>query len=518
VTITSDNSNSASLIQAGGRPPLWRNAAVLKWTVQFAVLIGVLGVFWFLIAEARTNLSAKGIPVGYDWLDDPANFQLAEGIQTVDSPERRLTMSRALWVGMVNTLRIAGLGIIFATIIGVIVGVSRLSKNYVAKRFSSIYVETLRNIPVLVQIILWLAILGSLNKLTADTGPIPGWVIISQKGISLPRIFLADGFYQFASMLIVLSIGIRFINKALRRKQEREGGEQRVGLKTFGLFVIAVVISWIANPVMAFLGPIFSAVSDGWGSIPQGVMQVLLSVLAIAVAALWVKRFLDSRRTPAGLAKLIDDDWFRMIFAGVAALLGIFVLLRGWPGLSSWIVNSGSDFWGVLADKFGDGRGAMPFDAMRPTLSEGRFVNYGDTGLTLTVFYAALFLGLVFYTSSFIAEIVRGGILAVPSGQSEAAAALGLNRAQALRKVVLPQAFRVIMPPLGNQYLNITKNTSLGIAVGFSEIVQVGQTVYNKNSQTLAVFSIYMIFYLACSLTISAVVNTVNRRLAIVER
>jgi ABC-type amino acid transport system permease subunit len=207
-----------------------------------------------------------------------------------------------------------------------------------------------------------------------------------------------------------------------------------------------------------------------------------------------------------------------MVFAGFVGLVGIFVLLRGWPGLSSWIINSGSDFWGVLSDKFGDGRGAKPLDAMRPTLTEGRFVNFGPTGLTLTVFYASIFLGLVFYTSAFIAEVVRGGILAVPSGQTEAAAALGLTRAQALRKVVLPQAFRVIMPPLGNQYLNITKNTSLGIAVGFSEIVQVGQTVYNKNSQTLAVFSIYMIFYLSCSLSISAVVNTINRRLAIVER
>jgi general L-amino acid transport system permease protein len=513
-----DNPNAASVIQQGGRPPIWRNAAVLKWTVQFAVLIAVLAVFWFLIAEARTNLSAKGIPVGYDWLDDPVNFQLAEGIQTVDSPERRLTMSRALWVGMVNTLRIAALGIIFATIIGVIVGISRLSKNYVARRFSSVYVETLRNIPVLVQIILWLAILGSLGKLTADTGPIPGWIIISQKGISLPRVFLADGFYQFVSLLIVLSIGIRFISRSWRRRQEREGGDQRVALKTVGLFVVAVVVSWIANPVMGFLGPIFDAISDGWGAIPQGLMQTLLSVVAIGAAVAWIKRFLNSRRTPAGMAKLIDDDWFRMVFAGVASLIGVWVLWRGWPGLSSWMVNSGSDFWGVLGDKFGDGRGAMPFDAMRPTLSEGRFVNYGDTGLTLTVFYAALFLGLVFYTSSFIAEIVRGGILAVPAGQSEAAAALGLNRSQALRKVVLPQAFRVIMPPLGNQYLNITKNTSLGIAVGFSEIVQVGQTVYNKNSQTLAVFSIYMIFYLACSLTISLVVNSVNRRLAIVER
>ena len=516
MSIVSDTPTSA--IRRPVRPPLWRNTAVLKWGVQIVVLFAVLGVFWFLIAEARTNLSARGIPVGYDWLDDPANFQLSEGIQTADSPERRLTMSRALWVGMVNTLRVAALGIIFSTIIGVIVGISRLSKNFVAKRFSSIYVETLRNVPVLVQIILWLAILGSLSSLTVDSGPIPGWVIVSQKGISLPRVFLADGFYQFVAMVAIGSIGVWFAHRALRRRQERLGGERHVGLVTFGLLAVVIAVSWVANPVMAFLGPVFAAIADLWGGIPQVLMQALLSAVAVGASVLWIRRFLDSRRTPAGLAKLIDDDWFRMIFSGFGALLAVFVVWSGWPGLSSWIINSGRDFWGLLGDKFGDGRGATPFDAMRPTLSEGRFVNYGDTGLTLTVFYAALFLGLVFYTSAFIAEVVRGGILAVPAGQAEAASALGLNRAQTLRKVVLPQAFRVIMPPLGNQYLNITKNTSLGIAVGFSEIVQVGQTVYNKNSQTLAVFSIYMIFYLTCSLTISFVVNTINRRLAIVER
>ena len=136
----------------------------------------------------------------------------------------------------------------------------------------------------------------------------------------------------------------------------------------------------------------------------------------------------------------------------------------------------------------------------------------------MTAFFAVAVLRPRVLHLGFIAEIVRGGILAVPKGQSEAAAALGLSPMQALRKVVLPQAFRVIMPPLGNQYLNITKNTSLGIAVGYCEIVQVGQTVYNKNNQTLAVFSIYMAFFLACSLTISVIVNYINRRLAIVER
>ncbi len=517
--MTSQTVDSGTAVFTGHtRPPIWRNTSVLKWLVQIVVLVAVLAVFWFLAAQARTNLSAKGIPVSYDWLDEPANIQLGEGIQTVDTDERRLTMSRALWVGMVNTLRIASIGIIVSTIIGIAVGIARLSKNWLARKVSSIYVETLRNVPVLVQIILWLAILGSLGKLTAESGPIPGWVIVSQKGISLPRVFLADGFYQFLSMVLVAMIPVWFVRRSLKRRQDREGGNAHATGFTVGALLLVLVVAWFANPVMAFLGPIFGAVESAWGSIPQGVMQVLLSVAALGGAALWIKRFLDSRRTPAGLAKLIDDDWFRMVFAVIAALIAVFVVVRGWPGLSSWMVNSGSDLFGVIADKFGDGRGSRPIDAMKPTLSEGRFVNYGPTGLTMTVFYASLFFGLVFYTSSFIAEIVRGGILAVPAGQSEAAAALGLSRGQALRKVVLPQAFRVIMPPLGNQYLNITKNTSLGIAVGFSEIVQVGQTVYNKNSQTLAVFSIYMVFYLACSLSISSVVNTINRRLAIVER
>jgi general L-amino acid transport system permease protein len=501
-----------------GRPPLWRNTNVLKWGIQLVVLVLVIATFWFLIGQAKTNLDAKGIPVGYDWIDGPANIQISEGIQTVDTPERRLTMGRALWVGMVNTLRIAGLGILVSTVLGVVLGIARLSHNWLAQKIASVYVETLRNIPVLVQILLWGVILASLPDLTGEPGS-KGWIFVSKKGLSIPRVFLDDGFYQWLALMLVFGVGIWFVRRFLKHRQEVEGGEQHIASITFGLFVIAAVIATFANPVMGWLGPVFDKISDAWGGIGESTMQLILSAIAVAAAAWWIKRFLDSRRTPAGLAKLTDDDWFRMIFAGVAALIAILVIFVLWPGLSSWIINSGSDLFGVAGDKFGDGRGGRPLDAMRPTLSgEGRFTNYGLTGLTLTLPFAALFFGLVFYTSSFIAEIVRGGILAVPKGQNEAAAALGLSRGQSLRKVVLPQAFRVIMPPLGNQYLNITKNSSLGIAVAYGEIVQVGQTIYNKNNQTLAVFSIYMIFFLACSLTISAVVNYINGRLAIVER
>lgn len=495
------------------RPPLWRNVGVLKWASQIIVLLLVVGAFWFLAAEAAGNLDAKGIDVDYDWIDGPANIQLGEGIDT--TPD---TAGRALWAGMVTTLRLAVAGIVASTILGVFVGLARLSENWMARTAASVYVELLRNIPVLVQIVLWFAILTSLGELSENTGPIPGWIYVSQKGISVPRIFWADGFYQWLS-LVAIGVAIAwFVRRRLQARQDQLGGNQRVAAIPAAIVAVVAVVAWFVNPIMAWLGSVFDGIASAWGAIPQPVMQLILTVVAIAAAAQWIRRFLDSRRTPAGLAKLTDDDYFRMIFAVVAALLATAVIWAGWPGLSSWLINSGRDLFEWAGDKFGDGRGSRPIDAMRPTLSTGRFVNYGPTGLTMTVFFASLFLGLVLYTASFIAEIVRGGILAVPLGQSEAAAALGLSRAQALRRVVLPQALRVVMPPLGNQYLNITKNTSLAIAIGLSDVFQVGQSIYNKNNQTLAVFGILMAFFLACSLTISAIVNFINGRLAIVER
>jgi len=498
------------------RPPLWRNSKFLAWLAQIVVLTLAVGAFLFLINTAADGLAGNNIQFSFDFVNGPANIQLSEGID-INPPNA----GRALWVGMVNTVQIALIGILLSTVLGVLIGLARLSNNFLASRAASAYIETIRNIPVLVQILLWLFIIGrTLPELTngANGEGRKGLAFLSQRGIAVPRVFYADGFYQWVAFIGIGALVALPARKYLNDFQAKNGGRNKAGQATMAILAVFAVVGWFVNPVLGFLGSILGAPEEPWANIPQPVMQLIMSGIAFALAISFIVRFLNSRRTPAGLAKLTDDDYFRMIFALVGAALFSLVVWVVWPGLSSWVINSGSDFWGWLGDKFGGERGARPLDGMLPTVTEGNFAQYGPTGWNLNVFRASLLVGLVLYTASFIAEIVRGGILAVHKGQTEAASALGLNRFQSLRQVILPQAFRVVMPPLGNQYLNITKNTSLAIAVGLSDVVQVGQSIFNKNGQALAVFVIWMAFYLSLSLTISFIVNKINNRLKIVER
>ncbi len=496
------------------RPPLYRDVTVVKWVVQIAALALTLGALWFLADQAGDNLRASNVPTDYDFLSVNPGIDLSSGIDT--DPD---TGGRALWVGMVNTLRMAVAGIFVATILGVIVGLARLSNNWLLQKIGTVFVETLRNVPLLVQILFYGAVFASLDRVTKDVGPINGWLHLSNKGLSLPRVHIADGFYQW---LIVMCIGIFIANEFRKRRirqQDATGEESYPLLSAFAVLTFVAAVGWFIHPIFGFVGEIFGALSSFVSGIPQTVLQIAIGVLCVGSSALWIRSFLNSRRTPAGLARLTDDDYFRMIFAAVGGVLGAIFFLILWPGLSSWMINSLSDLFNVLSNKFGDGRTGRPIDVDLPNIVQtGKFPNYGPSGLNFSIGFAAVFFGVVFYTAAFIAEIVRGGILAVPKGQSEAAAALGLKRATALRRVIIPQAARVMLPPLGNQYLNLTKNTSLAIAVGYSDIVQVGQTVYNQTGKTLPVVSIWMLFYLSCSLSISVIVNFFNVRMRIVER
>ena len=498
--------------------PLYRNATVIKWVLQVVTLGLVVFAIWFFAKEAGDNLSARNLSTDFDFINIDQGFDIGEGID--NNPD---TGGRALWVGMVNTLRLAIAAIIFSTILGVIVGVSRLSHNWIVNRVASVFIETLRNIPLLVQIMIWLAVFQGLGRLTFDTGPSQGWFVASAKGLSMPRVFIADGFYQWAVWLLIGAIVARFVYRNRVAERDATGHETHAGLLAFGAVLVFAVIGWFAHPVFGFLGSIFHAIRDVWADIPQLLLQLVFAGLCVAASGWWIKRFLDSRRTPAGLAKLTDDDYFRIIFSIAGAVFGAIFFLWLWPGFSSWVINSGVDFWNVAGDKFGtdefgNDRTGQPIDAMRPTIIGENIANYGPEGLNLSIGFSSMFVALSLYTAAFIAEIVRGGILAVPKGQLEAASAIGLSRLQSLRFIILPQAFRVSLPPLGNQYLNLTKNTSLAIAALYADVFNIGNTVINQSGRALSVFAIWMAFYLACSLTISVVVNFFNVRLAIVER
>lgn len=505
------------------RVPLWRNITFLKWAAQIVFLAGVLALFWILGREAASNLKDNGISVSFDFLADPPGIALGEGIDV-----RPATGARALYVGIVNMLRVTVAGIFAATILGIIVGVSRLSKNWIVNKVASAYIETVRNIPLLVQIIAWGVIITTIpGNLALDSGPFgcavaesgcEGWLIVSNKGVSFAWVFPSDGFWQwFAVLLIGVAVSIWVYRRRFRLKEER--GDETYALTWGTLTVVAfAIVGWFIHPLMGFLGVLWGALSDMFGALPNWSMQSVLALLAVAASGLWIKRFLDQRRTPAGLAKLTDDDIFRLGSAAVAGLIGVFIFFS-YTGISDWILNSLRDFFSVAESKFEFGRSGAPLAFSRPSVVQpGNFPNFGTTGLTMSKLFFPVFVGVTIYTAAFIAEVVRGGILAISKGQTEAGLALGLHRTQLLRFIILPQAFRIILPPMGNQYLNLAKNTSLGIAVAYPEVVAVGQTLYNQTGATIPVVLLWMLFYVSVSLTISAVVNWYNRRMRIVER
>lgn len=510
------------------KPPLYRNVTFVKWAAQLLLLAVVLAATWFFISVAGTNLAQKDISTSFDFLSIDPGFLVSDSID--NEPD---TGGRALWAGMVNTFRLAGVGIIFATLLGILVGLARLSNNWIVNKVGTVFVEVLRNIPLLVLIIVMEAIfLGIDGQAATDMGPINGWLHVSNKGISIPRVFISDGFYQWAVIMLFGAVAAWLAFRWRTRVQDESGSTGYPFLTAFVVLVVFGIVAWFIHPVFNFVDGPLQAISDGIQKIPEFALQVALSIAAVLLALNWIRRFLNDRRTPAGLARLTDDDRYQIIFAGVAAAGTALVLLVIWPGLSSWIINSSSDLFGVLADKFepiettneagetvfrnrDDG---APFGWNPPDFTEGRFVNYGPGGFNMSKGFAVVFLSVWLNTSAFIGEIVRGGILAVAKGQTEAAAALGLSRSQQLRQVILPQAFRVVLPPLGNQYLNLTKNTSLAFVVGFSDFFNTGSVLANQTGRVIPILIITLLFYLACSLTISVIVNFFNVRLKIVER
>jgi general L-amino acid transport system permease protein len=386
--------------------PLYRNIKTLAIVAQiaFVLLVGLL--FWWLVGNMLSSLRRSNIPLGFDFLPQTAGFAISESSIPYQATD---TYARAFLVGITNTLRVAILGIILATILGLLIGIGRLSSNWLLRNLATAYVEIIRNTPLAVQLIFWfVAVILKLPRVRNAIG-IDGVIAVSNRGLAVAWPRATESFGAWTPWLWAgLVVGV--VAYVLRRRSLRRAGRPNA----------AWPIGWLAAGVTVLVGGIVVAATSG------------------------------------GSPLMID----------------------------------------------------------RPVLQGFNFAG----GATISAAFFALLLGLTIYTAAFIAEVVRAGIQAVSKGQREAAQALGLTSGQTLRLVILPQALRVIIPPLSNQYLNLTKNSSLGIVVAFPDLFFVTTTINNQSGRSVQVIAIMMGCYLIVSLLTSLFANLYNARIRLIER
>ncbi|MFQ3622915.1 MAG: amino acid ABC transporter permease [Acetobacteraceae bacterium] len=378
----------------------WRDPTVRAVFWQIVILGLVAFVVWWLVSNTMRNLEVRKIATGFGFLEREAGLPIGESLIPYSPAD---TYFRALTVGVLNTLRVAIIGAILATVLGTVIGIARLSRNWLVAKLSAVYVEVIRDLPLLLQLLFWYAMLQGLPGPRQALNPF-GSVYLSNRGIKFP---------------------------------------------------------WIE-----------------WQEAHSAAL--LASVLGVAATVLLSRAF-TARQMATGVRP------------------------RLWPWAIGLTIGLPIAVWAAMG---------APFTVDAPAL---RGFNFRGGG-TITPEFAALLLGLVLYTAAFVAEIVRAGILAVHGGQWEAAGALGLSRGQQLRLVILPQALRVIVPPMTSQYLNITKNSSLAVAIGYQDIVSIANTTINQTGQAIEGIAIIMMVYLTISLSISLFMNWYNARIALKER
>jgi general L-amino acid transport system permease protein len=386
-----------------GRPPFWRDERILAVLSQVIVVALVAGLLYFLYSNLMAALRVRFTnPISFDFWGQTAGFDIKEFLIPYD---RASSYGRAFMVGLLNTLIVAIFGVIFATILGIFIGVLRLSRNFLVNRIAGAYVDFFRNIPLLLLLIFWSQAVFLKLPRVQEAVILPGPIFLSQRGVAVPWGTPTDSWSLFLYLLLA-----------------------------------GLVVALLAGVVLR---------------------QISLNTSYKPVISLWV--------------------------------VGIFLAVA----VIGWVVLP------------------APFTFTAPELAG--FNTRG--GRVLSPEFMAILSGLVIYTAAFIAEIVRSGIQAVNKGQREAASALGLTSFQTLRLVIFPQALRVIIPPLTSQYLNLTKNSSLAIAVGYPDLFAVaGNTIRNQTGREIEVFLLVMGVYLSLSLLTSLIMNWYNRRIRLVER
>jgi general L-amino acid transport system permease protein len=368
---------------------------------QVALLLALVFALVWVVQNVAANLRRQNIASGFDFLGRVSGFDVSQSLIEYSNLS---TYGRAFWVGLLNTLLVAVLGIVSATVLGFVVGIARLSSNWLIAKLAAAYVEIVRNVPLLLQLFFWYAAVLQTLPSPRQSYVLPGGAFLNVRGLYLPAPVAQPG---FGAVALALAAGL---------------------------------------------------------------------VLAIGVW-LWARRH-----------QVLTGERFPAFWTGLAAIIGLplaVFLAVGSPLRFDYPQLQGFNFQG---------------------------------GITVLPELMALLLGLSIYTASFIAEIVRAGILGVPKGQTEAAQALGLSRGLTLRLVVVPQATRIVIPPLTSQYLSLIKNSSLAVAIGYPDFVSVTGTVLNQTGQAVEVILMTMGVYLAISLLTSMFMNWFNRRMALVER
>jgi len=384
-----------------GHIPFWHDPSKRAIVSQVVALTLVFLLGYYIFSNTQANLRRQAIATGFGFLNREAGFAIGESLISYSAAD---TYARALLVGVLNTVSVAFIGVILTIILGILVGVARLSSNWLLARLAAGYVEVLQNIPILLQLFFWYSLFhDSLPLPRQSFHPLPG-IFINNRGIYFPIPAFHPTYYWVGAALL-LAGAISFLLKIWARRRQDQTGQR-------------------------------------------------FPVLSVSLA--------------------------------------LFLLLP----FVAWLV------------------GGAPTELNIPHLRGFNF----EGGLSFSPEFAALLLGLVLYTSAFVAEIVRAGIQAIPRGQTEAAMSIGLKPGLVLTLIILPQALRVIIPPLTSQMLNLTKNSSLAVAIGYPDFVSVANTTINQTGQAIEGVALIMVVYLFFSLVTSAYMNWYNKKKALVER
>jgi general L-amino acid transport system permease protein len=468
------------------RPPFYRDTRTIAIMLQVLFLIAVLAVGWFLynnmVARLAAGNTAAGGALSWGFLGQTAGFGISEG--PTFRPEE--SYGRAYIVGVINTLRVGVVGIILATVLGLFAGISRVSNNWLLNKLAMVYVEIFRSTPLLVQLLFWyVGVIAALPTIQ-EAAPLGDLGYLTNRGMYLTWIYPSETGQALTWWLLGGVIAGMVVAWVRRRQLERQG-----------------------VPGSGFMA----------GALVFAIIFVAGFLLALFTAAMPATTTYELRRGDRGTI-FADIDGNGAFDLGIDRPLA-YVPITLYAGDNQVVATGLTD--GDGAFRFTD----LPAEATRIewttpaplVISEPMRQGFNfNGGISLTPEFAALLLALVAYTGAFIAEIVRAGINAVNKGQWEASRALGLNTGATLRMVVLPQALRVIIPPLTSQYLNLVKNSSLAIAVGYPDLFNVSRTIVNQTGAEVQGILLVMATYLTFSLITSLFMNWYNKRVSLVER